>query len=137
MAALDGLIDIDAEIERFVAELPIPDSIHPDWVALTDRLSEQKAAIASEKFGLAGGTTGPGLVSSPNPSAEPNALGQRNPQQQERGSGQIILEPESAPPRSNLRWLLVLLAIAGIMLATAAYIFVAHPDMDWLKAIGG
>lgn len=136
MAALDGLIDIDAEIERFVAALPPPHGIHPDWTTLTDHLSEQKAAIASEKFSLACGIAGPGLVAAPDPTAEPGEK-DRIGAEPEPVRGQIILEPEGAEPRSIWKLAVALIVISAAGLAVAAWLYLDRPSLDMLRSIGG
>lgn len=52
MMALDGLLDIDAEMALFVEGL-VPDN-KPPMQAITAYLIDQKEAIATEKHGLAG-----------------------------------------------------------------------------------
>ncbi|MFT3965406.1 MAG: hypothetical protein QM690_05945 [Sphingobium sp.] len=54
MMAMDGLMDIDAEMEGFVADLAgVPDN-DAHWQALSGYLAHQKAAIAAEKHVLIG-----------------------------------------------------------------------------------
>lgn len=136
MAALDGLIDIDAEIERFVAELPNANSIHPEWSSITEHLSEQKAAIASEKFSLACEISGPRLVSAPEHPSAASATEDSNEAEPQPVTGQIILEPQIEPSRSY-RWLLLLLLAIAIVILTVvgAYFYMAEHGTDWRSLI--
>ncbi|HEX7873667.1 MAG TPA: hypothetical protein VF475_12190 [Sphingobium sp.] len=68
LSAMDGLLDIDAEMEGFVADLvgSAPDNPYGDahWQALGGYLAQQKAAIAVEKHALVGMS---GRVAPPQP----------------------------------------------------------------------
>lgn len=61
--AMDCLLDIDAELEGFVADLSIPQELDdPDWQSISEHLKALKTAIAFEKLVLAGEISGPALV---------------------------------------------------------------------------
>lgn len=62
--AMDCLLDIDAELEGFVADLSIPQGLEdPEWQSISEHLKTLKTAIAFEKLVLAGEMTGPALTS--------------------------------------------------------------------------
>lgn len=64
--AMDCLLDIDAELEGFVADLSIPQGLDdPDWQSISEHLKALKTAIAFEKLVLAGEMTGPALAEAP------------------------------------------------------------------------
>jgi hypothetical protein len=61
MMAMDGLMDIDAEIEGFVSDLAPAPGEDAHWQALAGYLENQKAAIAVEKHALTGMAQRPDL----------------------------------------------------------------------------
>jgi hypothetical protein len=61
MMAMDGLMDIDAEIEGFVSDLAPAPGEDAHWQALAGYLENQKAAIAVEKHALTGVAQRPDL----------------------------------------------------------------------------
>ncbi|MFA7595059.1 MAG: hypothetical protein WCY92_01790 [Novosphingobium sp.] len=64
--AMDCLLDIDAELESFVADLSIPQELDDaDWQSISEHLKALKTAIAFEKLVLAGEISGPALASPP------------------------------------------------------------------------
>lgn len=64
MEALDGLVALDGEIRDFIGEMPPQDAAS---AALARSIEAQKSAIASEKFLLAAGKSGPALARQPPP----------------------------------------------------------------------
>ena len=64
--AMDCLLDIDAELESFVADLSIPQELDDaDWQSISEHLKALKTAIAFEKLALAGEISGPALAPPP------------------------------------------------------------------------
>ncbi len=64
--AMDCLLDIDAELESFVADLSIPQELDDaDWQSISEHLKALKTAIAFEKLVLAGEISGPALAPPP------------------------------------------------------------------------
>ena len=64
--AMDCLLDIDAELEGFVADLSIPQELDDaDWQSISEHLKALKTAIAFEKLVLAGEISGPALAPPP------------------------------------------------------------------------
>lgn len=124
MAALDGLVDIDAEIEGFVVGLTQSAPPRPEMTALTNWIAEQKAAINADKFSLACMISGPSLVSPPDRLAAA-------PEPEESEAQVLELKaPEESEEPANRGWRMALLAmIPIILLLLAGAIYGAMP---WL-----
>ena len=129
LATLDGLTDLDDEIEEFMAKLPSSDAPSAELAAITRWIAEQKAAIASDKFSLVCGIAGSGLVSSPEqlstpvePDPEPSRTATETAADAEPASEQ------EAPVRR--RWPFIVLAVVVAVLAAAAALYVFVPGVD-------
>ena len=78
MEALDGLVALDGEIRDFIGDIPPHDAAS---AALARSIDAQKSAIASEKFMLAAGKSGPAIAPQPVPAAPevPDFIGEAVP----------------------------------------------------------
>lgn len=134
MSALDLLIDVDAEIERLVNRLSVPEASNDDLDGIGEWLATQKAAIAGEKFSLACGIGGSGLVS------PPEGLSARADSHAGR-SADRPLEPSASPlddvtPKTvrttsaARRWLVVLVAMLAVLAVATAAAFAGGFDMQ-------
>lgn len=66
LEAIDGLVDLDAEIASFIADMPPPAVSVNEMDDIAVWIDEQKRAIASEKLALVCGADGPGVVANQN-----------------------------------------------------------------------
>lgn len=125
MSALDLLIDVDAEIERLVNGLPLPETSNDDLAGIGEWLATQKAAIAGEKFSLACGVGGSGLVSPPealSARADSHAGRSEDRPLEPPSSSHDDVSPKTAHATSAARrWLVVLVAVLAVLaVATVA-----------------
>lgn len=132
LATLDGLTDLDDEIEEFVAGLPAADAPSPELAAITRWIAEQKAAIASDKFSLVCGVAGSGLVSSPEKlstpiEAEPEPS---QPTIDAAADGIEMASEEEVPPRRRWPFIVLAMVIAALAAAAAVYVFVPGIDLQ-------
>jgi hypothetical protein len=133
MSALDLLIDVDAEIERLVSGLTVPEAANADLAGIGEWLAAQKSAIAEEKFNLACGIGGSGLVSPPDrlsAPAERHAGRGVDPALEEPGRSLDDARPKRRRATSTSRWWLVaLVAIFTILAAVTAAGFAGGFDL--------
>lgn len=134
MSALDLLFDVDAEIERLVNGLSPAEASSDDLAGIAEWLATQKAAIVGEKFSLACGIGGSGLVS------PPDGLSARA----DSHAGRSADRPPEPPPSplddvapttvratsAARRWLVVLVAMLAVLAVAAAARFAGGSDMQ-------
>jgi hypothetical protein len=138
MSALDLIIDVDAEIERLVNGLSVPEASNDDLAGIGEWLATQKAAIAGEKFSLACGIAGSGLVS------PPDALSARADGEASRIADEPLEQPEPsvddvAPEAGRAtsagrRWLVALLTIFAVLAVAAVVGFAGGFDVQSVVA---
>lgn len=128
MSALDLVIEVDAEIERLVSGLTVPEASDDDLAGIGEWLAAQKAAIAGEKFSLACGIVGSGLVSPPDRlsvRADSHPGGIADP-----GLSSDDARPETVRATSTRRrWLVIVVAMLAVIAAAAAAGFAVGFDM--------
>ena len=136
LAALDGLGEIDAELERVATGLAAESGSDDDLASIREWLAAQKAALASEKFSLVCEVAGAGLVSPRDRLAAP-AEGDAG-----RGAEPEVAQEAAAPPIEDVqqasarpRWLIALLLLSMAMIVAAIPLGVL--DADALERLVG
>lgn len=134
LATLDGLTDLDAEIEQFVAGLPASDAPSPELAAITQWIAAQKAAIASDKFSLVCGISGSGLVSAPDRLSTPGAVDQSGRADIQHDVAYITTDSVTSAPEQETsarrRWPFAVLAVVVAVLAAAVALPSLAPGFD-------
>ncbi|MET0364776.1 MAG: hypothetical protein ABW169_08980 [Sphingobium sp.] len=125
LSAMDGLLDIDAEMEGFVADLVggAPDNPYGDehWQALGGYLAQQKAAIAVEKHALVGMS---GRIAPPQPPMEIEVFPASPSHEDLSVTQDVVADDGGEPPR---RWspglILAMVLVSALVLAAAGFIW--------------
>ncbi|HEX7857927.1 MAG TPA: hypothetical protein VF503_29965 [Sphingobium sp.] len=126
MMAMDGLLDIDAEIEGFVEDLVGKPDNDAHWKALTGYLEHQKAAIAAEKHALSGVV---GRADAPVIAAPSIAVAEEFPVSPALPDETWSSE-EKETPRPWLSWRGAALVLCGLAIAMVAALFA----LGWLPS---
>lgn len=138
MAALDNLTAIDAEFAELVDRLCSLDVASAELGAIGAWLSEEKAALAAEKLGLACDAQGPGLVS---PADRLSQVAGDEERAADAAEGEAVPEPDGANldavDRAAVRrwWPLVLLAILAVIVAAGLIVAVIVPGREKLTGV--
>lgn len=124
--AMDSLLDIDAEMEGFVADLALSAANDPQMQAMASYLASQKGAIAREKHALVGHI---GKVERISRSSDADS--RPDPGTLELSAADIADEEvEELPARMVPAWLIAVLLICGICTAvTLAVLMLGLPSV--------